>query len=171
MTLYLHGLGHCHPDTEITNRFLEELDIGTSDEWIRERVGIRSRRTALPLDYIRTTRNRDVRAAREAAVWSAAQLGAGAARLAIERAGITLADIGMVIGGQSMPDYTTPAEACNVARELGLDVPAFDVNSACTSLLLQIHVLSRTSARPGTRVDSTAATAPSPHSTADERSA
>ena len=142
MTLYLHGLGHWHPENEISNRFLEELDIGTSDEWILERVGIRSRRTALPLDYIRTTRNRDVRAAREAAVYSAAQLGAQAARLAIARAGIAPADIGLVVGGQSMPDYATPAEACNVACELGLDVPAFDVNSACTSLLLQIHVLS-----------------------------
>ena len=61
MTLFLHGLGHFHPENEITNRFLEELDIGTNDEWILERVGIRSRRTALPLDYIRTTRNRDAR--------------------------------------------------------------------------------------------------------------
>ena len=45
MTLYLHGLGHFHPENEITNRFLEELDIGTDEEWILDRVGIRSRRT------------------------------------------------------------------------------------------------------------------------------
>ena len=44
MTFYLHGLGHCHPDNEITNQFLEELDIGTTDTWIMERVGIRSAR-------------------------------------------------------------------------------------------------------------------------------
>ena len=43
-------------------RDLEALDIGTTDEWIVERVGIRSRRTVLPLDYIRRTRNRDPRA-------------------------------------------------------------------------------------------------------------
>ena len=47
MTLYLHGLGHFHPEPEITNRFLEELDIGTTDQWIMERVGIRSRRTVM----------------------------------------------------------------------------------------------------------------------------
>ena len=73
MTLYLHGLGHFHPENEITNRFLEELDIGTNDEWIVERVGIRSRRTALPLDYIRTTRNRDLRAPPEATLYANAR--------------------------------------------------------------------------------------------------
>ena len=41
MTLHLHALGHFHPENEITNRFLEELDIGTDDAWIVERVGIR----------------------------------------------------------------------------------------------------------------------------------
>ena len=53
MTVFLHGMGHAHPQVEITNRFLEDLDIGTSDAWILERVGIRTRRTVLPLDYIR----------------------------------------------------------------------------------------------------------------------
>lgn len=142
MSVYLHGLGHFHPENEITNAFLEELDIGTNDEWILDRVGIRSRRTVLSLDYIRTTKNSDVRAAREAAMYSAGQLGARAAEMAIARAGLKTADIGMVIGGYSMPDFATPAEACNVARELGLEVPSFDVNSACTSFLMHVHLLS-----------------------------
>ena len=84
MTLALHGVGHVHPDNEITNRFLEDLDIGTTDDWILERVGIRSRRTVLPLDYIRETRNRDPRAALEAAVISNAELGRRAAEKAID---------------------------------------------------------------------------------------
>ena len=71
--LWLHGLGHFHPENEITNRFLEELEIGTTDSWILERVGIRARRTSLPLDYIRETRNRDPRGAGEAATLSNAQ--------------------------------------------------------------------------------------------------
>jgi len=142
LTLHLHGLGHFHPANEIDNRFLEDLDIGTSDEWILERVGIRSRRTGLPLDYIRTTRNQDPRAALEAAEWSNAQTGAAAARLAIERAGIDPDEIGMVISGSSAPDTVSPAEACNVAAELNLEVPAFDVNSACTSFFVQLHLLS-----------------------------
>jgi 3-oxoacyl-[acyl-carrier-protein] synthase-3 len=142
VTLWVHGMGHAHPDNEISNRFLEELDIGTHDAWILERVGIRSRRTVLSLDYIRETRNHDVRAACEASEWSTATLGARAAALAMERARVQRSQIGMLFFGSCAPDFVTPAEACNTAAELGLDVPALDLNSACTSLLAQIHVLS-----------------------------
>lgn len=142
MSLFLHGLGHFHPENEITNRFLEELDIGTDDAWILERVGIRSRRTALPLDYLRETRNRDPRAAAEAALYSLAETGRRAAEQALGRAGIDASAIGLVIAGSSASDTTTPAEACNVARALGLEVPALDVNSACTSFFGGIFALS-----------------------------
>ena len=143
MTLHLHGLGHFHPENEISNQFLESLDIGTNDEWILERTGIRSRRTVLPLDYIRDTRNRDLRAANEAALYTAAEAGRRAAEMAIARAGIDRGRIGWVVTGGSAPDSLTPAESCNVARALGLEVPAFDVNSACTSFLAHIFLLER----------------------------
>src|SRR5207247_159892 len=84
---FLHGLGHFHPENEVTNAFLEALDIGTTEAWIMERVGIRSRRTTLPLDYIRTTRNRDPRAAQEATVYTHAEAGRRAAARALARAG------------------------------------------------------------------------------------
>lgn len=142
MTLFLHGLGHFHPENEITNHFLEELDIGTNDAWIMERVGIRSRRTTMPLEYIRTTKNVEPRAALEAADYSNAQLGARAARMAIERAGISLDEIGMVISGCSATDTASPAEACNIARELEVEVPSFDVSSACTSFFVELYLLS-----------------------------
>lgn len=142
MSLYLHGIGHHHPEAEITNQFLAELDIGTDDQWIMERVGIRSRRTVLPLDYIRHTRNQDIRASTEAAVVTNAEAGAHAARLAVKRAGIDMADIGMVIAGSCAPDTVSPAEACNIANQLELEVPAFDVNSACTSFIVALHLLS-----------------------------
>jgi len=142
VTLHLHGLGHFHPENEISNRFLEELDIGTTNEWIVERVGIRARRTALPLDYIRTTRNKDVRAAAEAALYTNAELGARAAELAIERSGIDRARIGMVLSGSSAPSVVCPAEAAFVAKALGLEVPSFDLNSACTTFLAQLYHLS-----------------------------
>ncbi|MEN8184039.1 MAG: ketoacyl-ACP synthase III, partial [Myxococcota bacterium] len=135
------GLGHFHPENEITNRFLQELDIGTNEEWIMERVGIRSRRTVLPLDYIRETRNQDLREAQEVALYSSAEAGRRAAEMAIARAGIDRSEIGWLMGGGSAPDSLTPAEACNIARALGLEVPSFDVNSACTSFLAQIHLL------------------------------
>lgn len=142
MTLWLHALGHAHPENEISNRFLEDLDIGTNDAWIMERVGIRSRRTALSLDYIRETRNRDVRATAEGSDLSTSELGARAAELALGRAGVDRGEVGMLLFGSSAADYASPADACNVSRELGIEVPSLDVNSACTSLLAQIHLLS-----------------------------
>ena len=140
--LYLHGVGHFHPENVITNKFLEELDIGISEEWIMERVGIQTRHTSLPLDYIKTTKNQDPRAAFEACLYTNAQSGVCAARLAMERAGLKPEDVGMVVSGSSAPDYVIPAEAAIVAAELGIDVPCFDLNSACSSFGVQLKFLS-----------------------------
>ncbi len=144
--LYLHGIGHFHPENVITNRFLEELEIGTDEAWIMERVGIRERRTVLPLDYIRETKNRDARAAHEASLYRNAEMAAAAARTALDRAGLTPGDIGLVISGSSIPSHTTPAEAATVAAELGIDAPCFDVNSACTTFGMQVDLLNRMAA-------------------------
>ena len=124
---YLHGIGHFHPENRIDNAFLESLDIGTDDAWIMERVGIRCRRTVLPLEYIRATRNRAPSEARARSLHSNAQTGAIAARMALQRAGIEASRIGMVIAGGCSPEYTAPAEACRVAAELGIRAPALDV--------------------------------------------
>src|SRR5205807_6465652 len=99
---------------------------------------------------IHQTHNRDLRAAFEASTHSNADMGARAAEMAIERAGIGKQDIGMVIAGSSAPDTVSPAEACNVACALGLEVPAFDVHSACTSFLavLWIPALARPASLP-----------------------
>ena len=142
MTLHIHGLGHFHPENEITNAFLESLGIETTDDWIMDRVGIRSRRTALPLDYIRETHNRDPRAAIEAADYSNAQLGERAAAMAMERAGVTREQIGMVIGGGCAPDFAIPAEAARIAELLEIEAPCLDIASACTSFFAAINMLS-----------------------------
>jgi 3-oxoacyl-[acyl-carrier-protein] synthase-3 len=142
VTFYLHGLGHSHPDNEITNQFLEDLDIGTTDTWIMERVGIRSRRTVMSLDYIKHTKNSDPRAAMEARTVTQAVLGARAARMALERAGINPSDIGMLVAGGSANDIVTPAEACCIAQELGIDAPSFDITSACTSFFVPLYLFS-----------------------------
>ena len=140
--LYLHGMGHFHPENVITNRFLEEMDIGTNETWIMERVGIHTRRTVLPLDYIKQTKNRDPREAFAAGLYNNAQTGAAAARMAIDRAGLKKEDIGLVISGSSAADNVSPAEASTVAAEMGIDVPCFDVNSACTSFGTQVYFTS-----------------------------
>ncbi|MGD2067321.1 MAG: ketoacyl-ACP synthase III [Gemmatimonadota bacterium] len=141
MSLYLHGIGHFHPENEITNRFLEELEIGTSEGWILERVGIQCRRTVLPLDYIRETGNRDPVEGIRVAEYSHADTGRRAAEMAVARAGIDMQDIGMVITGSSRPDMMSPADACTVAEALELEVPSFDINSACTSLFTTLNLL------------------------------
>ncbi|MBC8186578.1 MAG: ketoacyl-ACP synthase III, partial [Proteobacteria bacterium] len=139
MSLNLLGLGHFHPENEITNRFLEELDIGTNDEWILERTGIRSRRTALPLDYIRETRNRDPREATQAALVSNAAMGGQAARMALDRAGVSTSDVGLLIGGGCAPDTASPAEACNIGAELEVEAACLDISSACSSFIAGVY--------------------------------
>jgi 3-oxoacyl-[acyl-carrier-protein] synthase III len=141
--LHVHGLGHFHPENEIDNAFFESLDIGTTEEWIVQRVGIKARRTVLPLEYIRATRNADPRAAEEAAQYTNAQTGARAARVAIERAGIQPSDIGMVVAGGCSPQWQIPAEAATIARELGIEVPTFDLHAACSTFGAQLHFLAQ----------------------------
>jgi 3-oxoacyl-[acyl-carrier-protein] synthase-3 len=141
--LYIHGMGHFYPENVITNQFLEDLDIGTNSEWILDRVGIQSRRTCMSLDYIKTTKNRDPRAALEASLYGDAQTGAAAARMALDRAGLKAEDIGMVISGSSASDYVSPAQAALIAAELGIEVPCFDLNSACTTYGMQIDFLNK----------------------------
>jgi 3-oxoacyl-[acyl-carrier-protein] synthase III len=139
--LYLHGMGHFHPPTVIDNDFLESLDIGVDQKWVLERVGIRTRRTVLSLDYLRETRNHDPRAAAEASAYDNAQTGAEAARMALSRAGLETSVVGLVISGGCSPQFNIPSEACRIAAELGINAPAFDMHSACSSFALQMHFL------------------------------
>jgi 3-oxoacyl-[acyl-carrier-protein] synthase-3 len=62
-----------------------------------------------------------------------------AARMALKRAGLTTDDIGLVVSGSSIPGHTTPAEAATVAAALEIEVPCFDLNSACTTFGMQMH--------------------------------
>ena len=59
--LHILGMGYHHPETFIDNQFLESLETGTNAQWIMDKIGIETRRTVLPLDYIRETRNIDSR--------------------------------------------------------------------------------------------------------------
>lgn len=139
--LFLHAIGHFHPENVVTNAFLESLDIGTNEAWIMERVGIRSRHTVLPLDYIRATKNKNPRDAIAAATMSNAQTGAKAGRVALERAKLEVKDIGMVLAGSCSPDECIPAEANRVAEVLGVDGPSLDIASACSSFCSQLYFL------------------------------
>jgi 3-oxoacyl-[acyl-carrier-protein] synthase III len=139
--MYLHALGHFHPENVIDNQFLENLGIDTNEQWIMERVGIRSRHTVLSLDYIRETKNKDPRGAVEAATMSNAQTGAEASKLALQRAGLTPKDIGLVLAGGCSPDECIPAESNRIAAALDIDAPCIDVSAACSSFAAQLWFL------------------------------
>lgn len=139
--LYIHGMGYFHPENIIDNTFLEDLDIDTTDDWIVSRVGIHQRRTVLPLDYIKATYNKDPRAAAEASLYSNAETGKRAGEMALKQAGLTAEDIGMVIAGGCSPQYSTPAEASTIAAALGIEAPAVDVASACSTMGSHMHFL------------------------------
>src|SRR5215813_1273474 len=141
--IYIHGIGHFRPENVIDNSFLASLDIGTDEEWVMRHVGIRTRRTVLPLDYIFSERNLDRRAAEEAALYKNPDTGERAARNALKRAGLSAGDVGLVISGSSAPASTSPAEACQVACKLNIDVTGFDLSSACSTFVAQLMLLDK----------------------------
>ena len=100
--------------------FDKKLD--TSDEWISSRTGIKSR-------YFVTDETN----------W---QMAAKAAARAMEAAKVNPEQIGAIICATFTPDYSTPAVACVVQRELGLrgDIPAFDINAACSGFVYGLKV-------------------------------
>ncbi len=139
--IFIHGIGHFHPNNIIDNQFLTDLNIETSNEWIMDRVGIQERRTVLSLDYIKNTYNKDPMLASSNSLFSNAQTGALAAKHALNHANLLPKDIGMVISGGCLPQYSLPAEACMIAAELGIEAPAFDINSACSTFAIHMNII------------------------------
>ena len=116
------GTGSAVPKRLVTNADLEQI-MDTSDEWIVQRTGIRER-------HIHD---------REAGETSGS-LGAEASRNAIEAAGLTPADIDMIVCGTMTPDMPTPGVACIVADRLGMGrIAAMDINAACSGFVYAIN--------------------------------
>jgi 3-oxoacyl-[acyl-carrier-protein] synthase-3 len=141
--LYLHALGHFHPETVLDNHFLSSLDIGVDVKWIEDRVGIVERRTTLPLDYLSATHNKDPRAAAEAAHTTPTQMSVRAAEMALQRAGLTASQLGMVVSGGCSPEMQIPADSSRIANALGISATCFDLQSACSTFASQIHILNQ----------------------------
>ena len=139
--LYLHALGHFHPETVLDNHFLSSLDIGVDVKWIEDRVGIVERHTTLPLDYLRQTHNHDPRAAAEAAHTTPTQMSVHAAQMALERSGLDASQLGMIVSGGCSPEMQIPADSSRIANALGVTATCFDLQSACSSFASQIHFL------------------------------
>ena len=110
------GTGSAVPDRVLTNQyFIERLN--TTDEWIRERTGIIERRVVSEKE-------------------STATLAAEAGRRAIADAGLTPADIDLIMVTTITPECFFPSTACFVQELLGMPpTPAFDVSAACSGFI------------------------------------
>jgi len=110
------GTGAYVPEEVLDNQyFIDRLD--TTDEWIRTRSGIRERRRAAPEETTST-------------------MAAEAGRRALEQAGLSANDLGVIICATATGDCQFPATATFVQKHLGVDgIPAFDVGAACAGFL------------------------------------
>ena len=123
MTLHsvVLGVGSALPKRKVTNDELAER-VETSDQWIVERTGIRSRYVA---EDGETT----------------ASLATEAARRALDHAGVDAEDVGLIVLATATPDQTFPSSATKVQAALGIDdCVAFDVHAVCTGFLYALSV-------------------------------
>ena len=115
----VRGFGASLPQRVMTNREMEDK-VDTSDEWIVQRTGIRQR-------YIAGEGE------------TTASLGEGAARAALANAGLTPADIDVIIVATSTPDNTFPATAVNIQNRLGMHHgAAFDLQAVCSGFIFAV---------------------------------
>ncbi len=115
------SLGHYVPEKILTNFDLEKM-VETSDEWIVKRTGIKERHIAEKNEYAST-------------------MGVKAAKLAIERAGISPLDIDIIICATITGDYVTPSTACIIQSEIGAEKAfSFDISVACSGFLYAISI-------------------------------
>lgn len=141
--MYIVSMGSAHPEGRIDNAFLEEINAECSAAWIIDKIGIESRATSLPLDYIRETLNAEPQRAPSVATASATSLGVQAARVAIERAGLVPGQVGLVICNTCRPDYCFPTQGQRIADALGISGASYDVMSACPAFALHVDYLNR----------------------------
>jgi 3-oxoacyl-[acyl-carrier-protein] synthase-3 len=118
------GLGYYVPEKAVTNDDLSKV-MDTSDEWIRERTGIEKRHYAEKHKETSTT------------------LGAKAAKIAIERAGITPEEVDFIIFATLSPDYYFPGCGVLLQRELGItktEIAALDIRQQCSGFVYGLSV-------------------------------
>lgn len=118
----ISGLGFYVPANTVTNADLSKI-IDTNDEWIQERTGIQERRHIIKGEDTTTS------------------MGVKAAKIAIERAGISKDEIDFIVFATLSPDYYFPGPGVLVQRDLGLKtVGALDVRNQCSGFVYALSV-------------------------------
>ena len=116
------GVGAYLPQEIVTNEALSRI-VDTSDEWIRERTGIRERRRAAEGEFT-------------------SDLAVAAALQALKEAGRTPAEVDLIVVATTTPDLTFPATAAIVQRKLGAPIcPAFDLQAVCSGFVYALSVV------------------------------
>jgi 3-oxoacyl-[acyl-carrier-protein] synthase-3 len=119
----ISGLGHYLPERVVTNADLEQM-METTDAWIQERTGIKERRWVEKGDGNSTS-----------------SMGAKAARMAIQNAGLEVSDIDFLIFATLSPDYYFPGSGVLAQRELGLGtIGALDVRNQCSGFIYGLSI-------------------------------
>ena len=115
------SIGGYTPENILTNKELEEK-VDTTDEWIISRTGIKERPIA---DTSQTT----------------SDLAFEASKLAIERSGIDINEIDLIIVGTCTPDVATPNVGTLIQKKLGLkNFPAFSIEAACSGFIYSLNI-------------------------------
>ncbi len=110
------GTGSFLPSQIRTNADLEKM-VDTSDEWIVARTGIKQRHIAADNEY-------------------SSDLAYKAAQNAMDAAGVTAADVDLIIVATTTPDKPFPSTACIVQQKLGVkSCPAFDLQAVCSGFV------------------------------------
>ncbi len=111
------SIGAYVPEKILSNADLEKM-VDTTDEWIVKRTGISERHIADKNEYT-------------------SDMGAKAAKLAIERSGVGREEIDLVLCATVTPDYfNMPSTACIISDKLGIkNVQAFDISAACSGFV------------------------------------
>src|SRR6185437_15239519 len=115
----VRGIGSALPRRIMKNSDFEGV-VETSDEWIAQRTGIRQRHIAADDE-------------------TTASLGEAAARAALENAGLTPADIDLIVLATSTPNNTFPATAVEIQQRLGMRHGfAFDMQAVCSGFVYAV---------------------------------
>ncbi|WP_294946703.1 beta-ketoacyl-ACP synthase III [Sulfurivirga sp.] len=118
------GTGGYLPEKILTNHDLEKM-VDTSDEWIRERTGIRQRHIV-------------------ADDQTTSDLAEAAARAALESADVGVDEIDLIVVATTTPDKIFPSTACLLQQRLGNHgAPAFDVQAVCSGFIYALSVADR----------------------------